>query len=461
MCHFRLWSAVAAGLLAAAGCVHQEKEVAAYRAVLDGHAPTTARPAAQPFAAGSTLTLAEALALASRDHERLAMQGEEYVQALIDKDRAFSTFLPTVSLAPIYFQRETFDREGLPDSLTPFHAFDLPVAGQANLFNGFRDVAQLKGSKRAIEQRRELLLDAQSLLLLEVAQTYYAVLTAERAAAVLANSLALEERRVRDVGDKLAQGVARELDLQQARAQAAATRVRLTGTRRTIIAGRATLAALIGVPYVKAMLADHYPTPGQVAELAPLLALARQHRCDLRAAHNAVLAARQGVDRAVGQYYPSVSVGALGFLYKQSWPEDSQFAGLLAAHVPLFDAGRIHADVRTAWSRYRQSVLAEAWLAKQVAAQVEIARADFTTSIQQVRELRTELAAADSAFRIASQSYDQGLATNLDVLDAQDRMLSAQLQLAAEGYTTTVCYLSLLRVTGRLDGPAAGVTVPL
>jgi outer membrane protein TolC len=96
-----------------------------------------------------------------------------------------------------------------------------------------------------------------------------------------------------------------------------------------------------------------------------------------------------------------------------------------------------------------------------VAAQVEIARADFSTSLQQVRELRTELAAADSAFRIASQSYDQGLATNLDVLDAQDRMLSAQLQLAAEGYTTTVCYLSLLRVTGRLDGPAAGVTVPL
>jgi hypothetical protein len=260
-----------------------------------------------------------------------------------------------VSLTPVYFQRETFDREGLPDSLTPFHAFDLPVAGQANLFNGFRDATQLKGSKRAIEQRRELLLDAQSLLLLlEVAQTYYAVLTAERAAAVLANSLALEERRVRDVGDKLAQGVARELDLQQARAQAAATRVRLTGTRRTIIAGRATLAALIGVPYVKAMLADHYPTPGQVAELAPLLALARQHRYDLQAAHNAVLAARQGVDGAVGQYYPSVSVGALAFLYKQSWPEDSQFAGLLAAHVPLFDAGRIHADVRTAWSRYRR-----------------------------------------------------------------------------------------------------------
>jgi hypothetical protein len=94
MCHFRLWSVVAAGLLGAAGCVHQEKDVAAYRAVLDGHAPTTARPVAQPFAAGTTLTLAEALALASRDHERLAMQGEEYVQSLIDKDRAFSTFLP-------------------------------------------------------------------------------------------------------------------------------------------------------------------------------------------------------------------------------------------------------------------------------------------------------------------------------------------------------------------------------
>ncbi|MFA5204193.1 MAG: TolC family protein [Lentisphaeria bacterium] len=460
MANYRGWGVLAAVLLAAAGCVHQDREVAAYRAVLDGHAPATARPAGRPFGAGTTLTLGEALALAARDNEPLAMQGEEYVQALIDKDRAFATFLPSVSLVPVYFQRETFPRDGLPESLTPFHGFDLPVAGQANLFNGFRDTALLKGSKLAIEQRRALLLDAQSLLLLEVAQTYYAVLKAEKAAEVLDSSLAVEERRVREVGDKLAQGVARELDLQQARAQAAATRVRLTGARRAMVAGRATLAVLIGVPSVQATLVDRYPTPGQAEELEPLLALAEKHRCDLRAAHSARLAARQEVDRAVGQYYPSVSVGALAFLYKQSWPADSQFAGVLGAHVPLFDAGRIHADVRTAWSRYRQSVLAESWLNRQVAAQVEIARADFMTSVQQVGELRTALAAAESAFRIASQSYDQGLATNLDVLDAQDRLLSARLQLAAEGYQTTVCHLNLLRVTGRLDGPTAGTAVP-
>ena len=73
---------VAAMLLV--GCrVDQEKEVAKYRKVLQTDAAATT----QPIAPGEPLTLLAALDLANRQNERLAIEGENYLQALIDRHR--------------------------------------------------------------------------------------------------------------------------------------------------------------------------------------------------------------------------------------------------------------------------------------------------------------------------------------------------------------------------------------
>ena len=80
--------AAAALLLAAAvltGCkVDQAKEIGTYRKVLD--AGTV--PATQPFAAGEPLSLEQALALTNVNAEQLAIGGETYLQAVIDRQRS-------------------------------------------------------------------------------------------------------------------------------------------------------------------------------------------------------------------------------------------------------------------------------------------------------------------------------------------------------------------------------------
>ncbi|HRX85001.1 MAG TPA: TolC family protein [Phycisphaerae bacterium] len=449
---FRAAAAVGAALVAvgAAGCVDQQREVAVYRDVLAGHAPTTDQPAGESIDANTELSLTEAMARASRDNERIALGGEKYLQALIDKDRTFANFLPTISFSPAYFARE-----GVANSFTPNHTLDAPLTAQASLHT-VSDIAQYRSAGMTAAQQRELLLDLHATLLLEVAQTYYTVLQAEQSVDVLANSLSVQDARVTDVRDKLAQGVARQLDLEQSKAQAAATRAALTGARRDVARARATLAFLIGVPAVDGPLVDDYATPQEVAELADLLDMARAQRRDLLAAHEAVRAAHQAVEAAIGEYYPSLSINLQAFLYRESMPAESRFASFIEANLPLFAAGRIRADVRDAWSRYRQSVQAESLLTRQVAQQVEIARIDFTTAVQRIRDLQTEVSAAREAFRIAGESYNSGLATNLDRLDAQDRLLSADLRLTAATFEKTMAYLRLRRDVGRLDGPDAG-----
>src|SRR5665213_2007312 len=79
------------------GCVDQKKEVATYRKALDGK-----RPGQYEFHGGDPLTLEGAIFLANRNDETLASGGETYLQAVIDKERQFSTLFPTISLAPTY-----------------------------------------------------------------------------------------------------------------------------------------------------------------------------------------------------------------------------------------------------------------------------------------------------------------------------------------------------------------------
>ena len=75
----------------------------------------------------------------------------------------------------------------------------MPANGSYRIFNGFQDLANLRRSGYTAEQRKALVLDLQQTTLLNVAQTYYAVLTFERQVIVLINSSSLQNERVRDM----------------------------------------------------------------------------------------------------------------------------------------------------------------------------------------------------------------------------------------------------------------------
>ncbi|MGH7214981.1 MAG: TolC family protein, partial [Tepidisphaeraceae bacterium] len=144
------------------GCaVDQEKEVAKYRAVLDADTR-----GAQDVAPGASISLTDALELANQHNERLTLQGEDYLQALIDKDRAFSNFLPTISLAPMYSVQDKAG--GGNGGSSRRDRTDVPVEGSINLFNGFRDWNQLRRTAFTLEQQRALLLDLRATVLLDV-----------------------------------------------------------------------------------------------------------------------------------------------------------------------------------------------------------------------------------------------------------------------------------------------------
>ncbi len=449
-CGSRWFRILAIGVLLLPGCaVDQAREVETYKEV------TRLVVDPLPFEPGAPLTLRDAMMLANEHNERLAIEGENFLQALINKQRAVAAFLPTIDMVYTYSFRDRAGLSGRVDQST------LSAGGTLTLFDGFGNVATLRRELATIEQRRALLLEAQEALLLDVAVIYYQILRAERSVLVLRNSLAVQEERVRETRERHRAGIVRYLDVAQTEAQASATRVSLLNAERDVRNSRAVLAFLTNAPVQDSPLTDRFALPQDIVDLDRLVDLAMRHRQDVLAAEAAAQSARQNVEVAFSQYYPSIALDLDGFLHRSpSFAGAPDWTGLIRANLPLFTAGLIEADVRTAWSVFRQSVLALQLTRRQVMQDVQVAYENLRTSRQRLAELQTQLAAAEQAFRQAEGSYNVGLATNLERVTAQDQLLAAQLELASEQYDQKLFYLDLLRAIGLMREEDALVVPP-
>jgi outer membrane protein TolC len=424
--------------LATSACaVDEASEVDAYRSVLDAGMP------AEVVAprTGDKLDAKLAMQLANAHNESLAIEGEQYLRALIDRRRAAAAFLPVVSLSPSYFLRDA--GSGTSDG------FDVPISA-TEFVNPVSDSAEVDRTEYAIDVRRALLYEAQDGLMLDVARTLFEVLRSERSAAVLQSSLAVQEARVDDVRARRDVGFARPLDVSLSESSAADARVSLLIAQRNARTGRATLEFLTGVPLPDIALDGTLDVPDEVPTTDELIARARQQRQDVAAAAAAVDTAASRVRVSKGRWYPSLALNLDVFLSRDSLPTDQDWTSLLQVNLPLFTGGRIQADVRESLSLLREAKLTYAQSLRAVQRDIEIAVLNLRESRERVAELRVQLATARDGSDQAEGLYDAGLATNLERLAAQTDQLRTELELENAVFDRQVSYLDLLRASGLL-----------
>jgi outer membrane protein TolC len=214
--------------------------------------------------------------------------------------------------------------------------------------------------------------------------------------------------------------------------------------------GRAMLAFLIGVPEVTGPLTDELTVPATDWRIEPLLKLADAYRQDLLAEQERVKVATATLEAAWGRYFPSVSLNLTRYLSRQTFPDDVDWSSLIQVNIPIFSAGLIHADIRTAYSRLRQARLAESYARRQVLKDLRTAVENLRRDDLQIDQLGIQANAAKEGMRQAEAAFNAGLGTNLERLVAQDALLSAELDLSFARFNRNIDYLRLQRVTGTL-----------
>lgn len=307
---------------------------------------------------------------------------------------------------------------------------------------------------------------AQSSLIAAVAQAWLALQADAELLDISQRTLQTREESIRLAKMRLDAGVASELDYHQAETLTQAARATLAQQRRQRALDENALALLIGQPLPDAVRASldsaRLPDAEQVPTLpAGLPADLLTHRPDIRQAEQQLIAANANIGAARAAFFPRISLTAqagtasneLSGLFKDgSWG----FTLAPSLLLPLFDAGRNQANLDASRAS-RAMAIAQYEKAIQTAfREVSDTLASQGTLAEQAAAQRAQAQAEAARLHLSELRYQNGVASYLDVLDAQRSLFALQQALVQVRLAQWQNQVALYKALGGGTGTGAG-----
>jgi multidrug efflux system outer membrane protein len=224
--------------------------------------------------------------------------------------------------------------------------------------------------------------------------------------------------------------------LNQAQAQLQATLAQQRDVERARADLEHALAILCGRPAPSFAVATnplHEVSPPVVPPGLPAQILAR--RPDVAFAEQNVMATNAQIGVATADFYPrfmlTSSAGFQSANLSTLFNWQSRVASIAPSiSIPIFEGGRLRANLDATKARYRQAVAAYVNQVLVAYGDVEDALTDLHALSDEVGNLREAVSASRNYLRLAKVQYTQGLVDYLLVIDAERTLLANQLSLA-------------------------------
>ena len=315
--------------------------------------------------------------------------------------------------------------------------------------------------RRATEASRANLLNADwnrktviTTVVSQVATDYFQLLELDSELRISQSTLQTRQESLKLTLDREAHGIATELDVRQAEQLVESAAESIPQLKLQIEQTEDQISLLLGKNPESIEREDRfnedYPLPEVPAGLPSALL---ERRPDIRAAEEALIAANANIGVARAAYFPQISLtGSIG---GQSSTLAKLFSGPNAAWSfvpqltqPIFTAGRLKNTVRLAQAQHQEA---------QIAYEKSISTAfqevsDALIAHQRTRESWVEqqklVIALQVRKRLAYRRYEGGVDTQLNALDADRDLLSAQLTLEQIRYAELVSTVQLYNALG-------------
>jgi len=401
-------------------------------------------------------SLSEEIAFLLRDNPELKSLRNQVEAAEEGINEAYAGYLPRVELSGDFGQERTdgptvTDLSGDPLDLTRSRA---TATLRQNIFDGYGtesayDAAQIS---RDISQLT-LQDDTQSLILegvrayLDVLRAIYLIDLAEQNVDTIATQLNLENERV-ERGSGLA------LDVLQAK-----TRLQLADERRVAFEGTlqeaiARYTRIFGhPPELVTMELPRIPEDDLPASLDNAVEVALAENPEIASSDALVMLADEGRDRARAGYWPTVDlVGRLDYEDNVDGVEGVQRQGtiMVEANWELFNGFANQARVAQSAYEHVSAIHDRATITRLVVQDVEIAWDQVLTSRQRVDLLENAVNIAIEVHDARRRLRDAGQETVLNVLDAENDVFNAQINLVSAQYDGYLGIFRLMEAMGRL-----------
>ncbi|PKL87704.1 MAG: hypothetical protein CVV23_13875 [Ignavibacteriae bacterium HGW-Ignavibacteriae-2] len=413
------------------------------------------------------LSLEEVVGKAKTDNLSLKSKMLDFDMQNLEVWKAASGFLPTFSyqaLATNNLELPVFvfmgQRFVVGTKYTFQHGLDLTLpifTGGARWFNLSAQSSLKKSLKAELEGKEEE-------TVLSAIQAYYAIILSKSLFQTSFDAYKVADANLQQVQKFYAAGTATELDLQRAKAQLAYTLPRLEKAKSEKDLSAQRLKFLLNISLNDSLVVtDSLTVKDFLGELKftkieQLKEISLEHRSDIKSIAHKMEATGVGEKIALGRFLPNVAFSASVMhqapLENSSvqWNDYIRSKSLtLALSWPLFEGGKKVIEYQEAKIRTEQMKILYEQVDDQRVLQVEESYSLYIEAIKNLESLKEAMLQAGESLRLSNLLYNEGMSTQLDVLNAQLFYTGSKTEYYNGIFNYNVSQLNLLYSIGLLD----------
>lgn len=390
-------------------------------------------------------------------------------EARATRDATAGRALPSVD-ANGSAQRQQVSRNGqlpvgnIPGFERQFTLFDLgfDASWEIDLWGGTRRA--IEASNRQVEAAGARANDVRLQIVAEVVRTYAELRASQQSLASARDDATAQEQIADLVLQRYQAGEAARFDDSRAEAQARTTAAAIPGLDADVRAATYALALLTGQPpeALAPSLLQPATLPLPPANVAVgLRADVLRRRPDIRAAEADLAAATANVGVETANMFPKFTLtGGLGQQARKAGDlfslDSTHFQVGPSLTWPIFDAGRIRAQIRAADARAEQAGARYAKAVLGALSDSETAINRYAAALATVRERDAARAGSATSLDLAGQRYRAGEDDLLTLLDAQSTYSNADRGAVQARQQALEAYAALVKALGGGIADTAG-----
>ncbi len=391
---------------------------------------------AQPPA---TITLAEAQAIALRNHPRiasaafLAQAGEAQVK------EAHSAYLPTFSanLTGVEAQHDTTLMVGAVPTSSLYSRAASGLSGSELLTDFGRTSSLVKSAELRHESENQDVANARAQVVLNVNVAYYQALSARAVLRVAKANLDLFNLTLRQVKALAQSSLRSTLDVSFAEVNVSQAELELVQAEDDERASHARLSAAMGYERDQAFALNDEPLPPAMEpDVNVLINQAMQDRPDLEALRLNYHSLERYAQAEKRLWDPTITVAGLaGVSPEREQPlHETYSAAGINVNIPILNGGLFAARHAEAEARAQSAQKDMQDLSVQVARDVQVAWLDANNAFRRLDVTARMVTEANEALRLAQARYDSALGSIVELNQAQVSQTEAEIAAASAKY---------------------------
>ena len=391
-------------------------------------------------------TLADALIAAYRNSNLLEQNRAVLRAADEDVAIALSALRPVIGIGG----NASYSDQRLEDITA-----SIALSAEITLYDFGRNRLAIEVQKEVVLATREALVNVEQQVLLSAVRAYVSVRLALEIVSLRRSNGLLITQELRAAQDRFELGEITRTDVSQAEARLATSQSDLIAAQGDLMVARENYRLAVG--RYPGDLAPLPRAPRTARSLDEARGVASRTHPSIRQAQREVTIGELNMARAKAAMGPTMT-GRAQLSYDSETRRGDAVS--IAIDQTLYAGGRLSALYRQAFARRDQARSGLLQTTAEIGRRVGEAWANLTVSTASIEASNREIIAAQAAFDGVREEANLGARTTLDVLDAEQDLLSARTNLVSAEATRYVTVYEVLDAMGLLTVDHLGLGIP-